>query len=595
MGIGIFALSLKMANLQWSLKRSITIGLISGLALLIGMSVFSNVSMINVQDTLRMVSQTREVEYQLSKLSSLLLELEQQRQNYLLTGKNEYRDIINNLWKSINPEIDKFSLLTNDNPGQQTRAVKLKQLFSKRKDLLEKTFSEFEMQGSKVISNLLFLQKRDEIINDITRIINDAENEEKRLLIIREENSNASSKRTFFLLPLGTFASLAILVWIFMLLNSEVTERLRSEDALKKSEEKLRLKNLYNRTLLEVSLDPLVTISPEGKITDVNSAVEKITGLSREELIGSDFSNYFTDRAKANEGYKKVFSDGSVHDYYLIIQDKSGKKTDVLYNAVTYKNEEGKIEGVFAAARDITEIKRKEEELSKANENLNRSNQELEQFVYVASHDLQEPLRMVSSFTQLLEKRYSDKLDNDAREFINYAVDGANRMQRLINDLLEYSRVTTKGKPLVKVDLSVVLGMAVSNLRNKIQETGTVILNDELPCVQGDEIQLMQVFQNLIDNAIKFSRKELPRIFIKSKLKENIVIISVQDNGIGIDQKYKDRIFVIFNRLHGSKAYPGTGIGLAICKRIIERHGGKIWFDSEPGKGTTFNFYLNKI
>ena len=168
-------------------------------------------------------------------------------------------------------------------------------------------------------------------------------------------------------------------------------------------------------------------------------------------------------------------------------------------------------------------------------------------------------------------------------------------MQRLINDLLEYSRVTTKGKPLVKVDLSVVLGMAVSNLRNKIQETGTVILNDELPCVQGDEIQLMQVFQNLIDNAIKFNRKELPRIFIKSKLKENIAIISVQDNGIGIDEKYKDRIFVIFNRLHGGKDYPGTGIGLAICKRIIERHGGKIWFDSEPGKGTTFNFYLNKI
>lgn len=595
LGISIFALSLKMTKLQWSLKRSITIGIILGLALLIGVNVFSNISIINVQETLREVSQTREVEYQLSKLSSLLMEMEHHRQNYLLTGKKEYRDIINNLWKSINTEIEKFGLLTKNNPAQQVRAAQLKDMFSMRKDLLEKTFSEFEIHGSKVISDLLFLQKRDDIINKINRLIDDAENEEKRILIIWQKNADVSSQRTFFLLPLGTFASLAILVWIFMLLNSEVTERLRSEDALKKSEEKLRLKNLYNRTLLEVNLDPLVTISPEGKIRDVNSAVEKITGLSREELLGSDFSSYFTDPAKANESYKKVFLDGSVHDYYLIIQHKSGKKTDVLYNAVTYKNEVGKIEGVFAAARDITEIKRKEEELSKANENLNRSNQELEQFVYVASHDLQEPLRMVSSFTQLLGKRYSDKLDDDAREFINYAVDGANRMQRLINDLLEYSRVTTKGKPLVKVDLSVPLGMAVSNLRNKIQESGAVILNDELPCVKGDEIQLMQLFQNLIDNAIKFSSKELPQILIKSRVKENIVIVSVQDNGIGIDQKYKDRIFVIFNRLHGSKDYPGTGIGLAICKRIVERHGGKIWFDSEPGKGTTFNFYLNKI
>jgi PAS domain S-box-containing protein len=358
-------------------------------------------------------------------------------------------------------------------------------------------------------------------------------------------------------------------------------------------EEEVRRASIYNRNLLEASLDPLVTISALGKITDLNKAVEQVTGYSREELLGSNFSDYFTEPDKANEGYQKVFSEGVVQDYPLTIQHKSGKHTDVIYNAVTFRNEEGHIQGVFAAARDITELKRKEDELSMLNEDLNRSNQELEQFAYVASHDLQEPLRMVASFTQLLEKRYKDNLDDDAKEFIHYAVDGASRMQRLINDLLDYSRVTTRGKPLVNVDLSNVLGMAIANLHTKTQESGALIVQDKLPVVKGDETQLMRVFQNLIDNAIKFKGKEIPRITIKSIIENNKAIISVEDNGIGIDLKYKDRIFVIFQRLHSSAIYPGTGIGLAVCKRTIERHGGKIWFESDPGMGTIFKFSLN--
>lgn len=228
------------------------------------------------------------------------------------------------------------------------------------------------------------------------------------------------------------------------------------------------------------------------------------------------------------------------------------------------------------------------------NENLMRSNAELEQFAYVASHDLQEPLRMVASYTQLLGKRYKDKLDDDARDFINFAVDGANRMQRLINDLLEYSRVTTKGNPFVNADLSAVVDLAVANLHEKIMETGSVITKESLPVINGDEIQLMRVFQNLIDNAIKFKGKDAPRIYINSNETRGKVIISVKDNGIGIESKYKDKVFVIFQRLHSHSNYPGTGIGLAICKRIIERHGGNIWLESVPGNGTTFYFTLNK-
>ncbi len=232
-------------------------------------------------------------------------------------------------------------------------------------------------------------------------------------------------------------------------------------------------------------------------------------------------------------------------------------------------------------------------DLDKAISDLTRSNQELEQFAYVASHDLQEPLRMVSSYTQLLERRYKDKLDQDATDFINYAVDGANRMQRLINDLLEFSRVTTKGKPLLKVDLSTVLGQAVANLHNKIQETGSMIVNDDLPFAYGDEGQLVRVFQNLLDNAMKFKGEESVRISVSAKAVDDKIQIAVSDNGIGIDKIYSERIFTIFQRLHTKAEYPGTGIGLAICKRTIERHGGKIWFESEPGKGTTFYFTLN--
>lgn len=200
---------------------------------------------------------------------------------------------------------------------------------------------------------------------------------------------------------------------------------------------------------------------------------------------------------------------------------------------------------------------------------------------------------MVSSYTQLLARRYSDKLDQDARDFIHYAVDGANRMQQLIQDLLSFSRVTTKGQPRTQIQSQEVLMEALSNLEATITETGARITHDHLPEVYADRIQLTQVFQNLIGNAIKFRKPDdIPRIHISSRQQETMWIFSVQDNGIGMDPKYFDRIFTIFQRLHTRQAYPGTGIGLALCKRIVERHGGCIWVESEPDKGTVFWFTL---
>lgn len=365
---------------------------------------------------------------------------------------------------------------------------------------------------------------------------------------------------------------------------------------VKAAQEQLRRANAYNRNLLEASLDPLVAIGRAGKITDVNQATELVTGRSREELIGSDFSTYFTDPSAARHGYELAFEAGSVVDYELEVKHRDGSTTPVLYNATVYRDEDGHVLGVFAAARDVTRLKQAEQELRRANQELSRSNQELEQFAYVASHDLQEPLRMVSSYTQLLARRYGNHLDQDAREFIGYAVDGANRMQRLIQDLLAYSRVVTRGRAPEAVDAHEALGEAVKNLQAAIQETGALVTNGELPRVAADPGQLMQLFQNLVGNAIKFHQPgQPPRVHVaaeRSDATPDAWTFLVRDNGIGIEAKYFDRLFVIFQRLHSRHEYPGTGIGLALCKRIVERHGGRVWVESAPGQGSTFFFTL---
>jgi light-regulated signal transduction histidine kinase (bacteriophytochrome) len=243
--------------------------------------------------------------------------------------------------------------------------------------------------------------------------------------------------------------------------------------------------------------------------------------------------------------------------------------------------------------KEIEVRKRAEEALKEYSSELARSNADLQQFAYVASHDLQEPLRAVSSFSQLLARRYRGKLDSDADDFITFMVEGATRMQTLINDLLTFSRIGTRGNPFAPVDCENILQTAKENLTVAIAESGAVITQDPLPALVADEIQLTQLFQNLFGNAIKFHRpEEAPRIHVSSKRQDGAWRLSVRDNGIGIDPQYFDRIFVIFQRLHGREKYSGTGIGLAICKKIVERHGGRIWVESEPGKGSTFHFVI---
>ncbi len=405
----------------------------------------------------------------------------------------------------------------------------------------------------------------------------------------------------------------------------DITER-------KKAEEAARRASAYNRSLIEASLDPLVTINPDGTISDVNAATVKVTGFSRDALIGTDFSKYFTEPGRAKAGYEQVFRDGSVTDYGLEIRHTDGRITPVLYNATVYQDEAGKITGVFAAARDITERKRAEDallrayrelddrvkertiELQEANallekeiaerkatadelreksEELARSNLELQQFAYIASHDLQEPLRAISGFTELLEKRYKGQMDERADKYINFIIDGTKQMNQVIFDLLEYSRVQTKAHEFGLIDMNTSLKQALRNLQASIKEKDAVITADPLPKLSADGIQITQLFQNLIGNALKFQKPETtPKIHVSAREQGDAWIFSVTDNGIGIDPKYTERIFKIFQRLHAKGEYEGTGIGLAICRRIVERHRGEITVRSEPGVGSTFSFTL---
>ncbi|RPH92004.1 GHKL domain-containing protein, partial [candidate division KSB1 bacterium] len=240
------------------------------------------------------------------------------------------------------------------------------------------------------------------------------------------------------------------------------------------------------------------------------------------------------------------------------------------------------------------ERKRAEEELAARAAELERSNAELERFAYVASHDLQEPLRMMASYAQLLDQRYRGRLDNDADDFIGFITSGAERMRQLIHDLLTFSRVDTRGKPFEPVDCEKVLQEVLHNLQVAVEESGITITHDPLPTIAADDTQMTQLFQNLISNAVKFRSPESPRVHITASDDEHHWEFAVQDNGIGIESKYFERIFIIFQRLHGQKDHPGTGIGLAICRKIIERHGGRIWVESKPGLGSTFHFTLPK-
>ena len=339
--------------------------------------------------------------------------------------------------------------------------------------------------------------------------------------------------------------------------------------------------------------DIIVMTDKFGRIMEANEKAVASYGYSRDELLQTNIADLQSQDTLEDYELQMKRLEG-IMERGLVFDTVHRRKDGTTFPAEVSAREIKIEETVFfqSIIRDISERKLSEAKLSQAVEELTRSNEELEKFAYVASHDLQEPLRMVSSFVQLLEKRYKGNLDQDADDFINYAVDGANRMQVLITDLLAYSTVGRRGKALETTACEAALNRALSNLQAVVEQSGAVVTRDPLPEVIGDGSQLTQLFQNLIGNAIKFCKDRTPSIHISAERKKNEWVFSVRDNGIGIAPEYFERIFSIFQRLHGRQEYQGTGIGLAICRKVVERHGGRIWVESELGSGSTFYFTI---
>jgi PAS domain S-box-containing protein len=379
-----------------------------------------------------------------------------------------------------------------------------------------------------------------------------------------------------------------------------VTAAIRDISVRKNAEEHLAQMEGRYRGLLEAAPDAMVVVNKAGEIVLLNVQAENQFGYHRDELVGQKMTNIvpegFAERliADALRSSEDALAQQIGTGIELTGRRKNRSEFPIEIMLSPLESAEGIL--VTAAIRDISKRKLAEADLLHKVEELNRSNVELGQFAYIASHDLQEPLRMVASYTQLLSRRYKGKLDSDADEFIAFAVDGASRMQRLIQDLLAFSRVGTKGRDFLDISSEDALKQALVNLRGAIQDSGAQVTHDPLPSVLADETQLIQLFQNLVGNAIKYqvpSVSGVPRVHITaSRNGGKQWTFAVQDNGMGIDSQYFDRIFGMFQRLHKREEFAGTGIGLAICKKIVERHGGTISVESQPGQGSTFRFAL---
>ena len=398
----------------------------------------------------------------------------------------------------------------------------------------------------------------------------------------------------------------ALVIWQSFVLHRQDIEREAFIQEREKMLVELEQAETKFRTIIESAPDAIVIVNEFGHIFLVNKQTEKLFGYRREELFNKSIEILIPQRYRdKHTGYRedytaspKVRAMGIGLDLYGL--KKNGEEIPIEVSLSPLEMSEGKF--IASTIRDFSEQKKIASEIKTANARLNqyakeleRSNVELKQFAYVVSHDLQAPLRNISGFVQLLKRTYEGQIDEQADSWIERTVNNTKRMQTIINDILSYSRVDSRARPFENVDLNKIFDEVLIILESSISDAKAVVTKDKLPVIWGDSSQLIQIFQNIIGNGIKYNKSEFPSVHVTSKEENKHFTILISDNGIGIDSQYYERIFEIFQRLHTYKDYPGTGIGLAICRRIVERHGGEIWIESEMGKGSKFYFTIKKV
>lgn len=626
-----------------SIEKKTLVGFGLATAVLFGINVLFYGSFSKQRKTADWVTHTYKVRENIESTLADIEEAESEQRGYVITGEERYLQFYYESVASIRQRLRDVKTVTADNPKQQQQISILKPLVEQRVAALWQVIDLRRGEGFDAAQASIKTGRGTELMVRIRQVLHEMENEEARLLKQRVSQQQAAIRTQNLFFSMGIVFNLVVFYWLYHSISREIFQRRQAQAALQRVNEKLEIKveertaaleqanqalsqeinaQKQSKAALRESYDLLRTVIDSSPhpifVKDLQGCYQlmNIAGASRfnkqpSDIVGLKVSQLFSPEASAKfqADDQKILTTKQAETFEATVLINSEWRTYLTTRNV-YCDSEGNVQGIVGFARDVTSLKQTQEalhqanedlekrvqtrtaELSEANAELARSNTELEQFAYVASHDLREPLRKIKSYTELLAEDYQSQFDEKAEKYMAYITDGAERMQALITDLLTYSRVGKGELSVEPTDLEAVVNRAIEDLSLTIKENDARITVKSLPTLKANPERMVQLFQNLIGNAIKYRGEAAPIILVQAELKDNHWVISVQDNGIGIKPQYFERIFAIFQRLHSRGKYPGTGIGLAICRKIVERHGGCIWVESQEGRGTTFFFTL---